>query len=140
MFNRFKKRNLPSARKSPEEYLKNFFNVRDDLQHLPNDEIIKIQKDNTLPYAVCTLSVDSDLNISNIIRTACIFGAEKAIVYGRRKIDRRALVGSQNYIDIERIDGVDDFGNIVADGFFEVMNKYNYVPVIWNKGESILKT
>lgn len=82
-----------------------FFNVRSDLQGLPLENIVEEQKRNVLPFSVCALNLSGELNIGTMIRTAVIFGAEKFYIFGRRKFDRRSLVGSNNYIEIEAVDG-----------------------------------
>ena len=35
-----------------------------------------------------------------MIRSACLFGAEKFYIFGRKKYDKRSTVGAENYIDI----------------------------------------
>ena len=74
------------------------FNVHDNLKNLSVPELRKICDSDRLPFAMCLLNVTGDMNCGSLIRTACLFGAEKVSVVGRRKFDRRGLVGSNNYI------------------------------------------
>lgn len=102
------------------------FNVHDKYKHLTIPELKEINNRDTLPFAVCCLNITGDLNVSNIIRTSCIFGAKKVIVIGRTKFDNRGLVGADKYIDVEthsilnyeKLDiEVDSFNNIIKDYF-----------------------
>lgn len=84
----------------------NFFNVRDDLKSLSVEEIRKHQPKHN--FSVCCGNVTGDMNLSNIIRSAVIFGANKVYIIGRKKFDRRGMVGANNYIDIEFVGGMID--------------------------------
>jgi len=78
-------------------------NVRDELQSLPQEEIVRISRENTNPAAVCCLNLKGDNNLGMIMRTASNLSMSKVILLGRRFYDRRTAVGMQNYITIERI-------------------------------------
>lgn len=82
------------------------WNIRDDLkgkslEHIKNSRT-------SLPFAIGLINVKGELNIGMSIRTAEIFGAESAWVIGKKRFDLRSTVGSQNYINIYKVD-VDDF-------------------------------
>jgi tRNA G18 (ribose-2'-O)-methylase SpoU len=83
---------------------------------------------------VCGFNVAGSLNIGMMIRAACLMGAEKFIVFGRRAYDRRSCVGSQNYLDIERYDGYDSDGNFSKERFDQIMETLNYFPVFVETG------
>lgn len=119
--------------------VENGFNVRDDLKQLTAEEIAKINSESAFPYAVCALNLEGDLNIGMMARTSILLGASRFIIYGRRKIDRRSLVGAQNYLPIDRIGGLDtdEAGNYVSfeTGTFDrVMEQYNYLPIFVEQG------
>ncbi len=76
-------------------------NVHSYLQHLSVPELQETQKRYSLPYVVAAVHLTGDLNISNMIRSAVVFGASKFILVGKKRFDRRGCVGSQNYIEIE---------------------------------------
>lgn len=76
------------------------FNVVDAYKHLPVEELKQIADANRLPFAVGLANITGDLNTGVIIRTSCVFGAEKVFIFGRRKYDRRSTVGAHHYIDI----------------------------------------
>jgi len=111
-----------------------FWNIRDDLKGLPYAEIVADQKANTQPFAACILDIDGNLNTATIIRSACSFGAEKTFVFGRRKIDRRGLVGAQNYVEIERVDGIISQDKLDYEKFHKLMEDNDYTPVYAETG------
>ena len=53
----------------------NAFNVRDELQNLPIEQIKNYQPKNG--FAICCLNILGDLNIGTTIRSAVMFGADK---------------------------------------------------------------
>jgi tRNA G18 (ribose-2'-O)-methylase SpoU len=91
------------------ETLCTYFNVADVFKTLSLADVQAFQKNNSLPYAIGILNLKAGLNISNIIRSAVVFGAEKVFIIGRRRFDRRGCVGATNYIDLHYIEkDVDD--------------------------------
>lgn len=105
-----------------EQRLKNIndkFNVRDELQHLSVDGIMEHQPKND--FAVCIMNILADGNCGNIIRSSVLFGADKVFIGGRRRFDRRSCVGSQNYIDVENLDGFDSESQNI--NYIEVIEK-----------------
>jgi tRNA G18 (ribose-2'-O)-methylase SpoU len=109
------------------------YNVHDHLKSLTVPELQSVSKKDNLPFGVCLFNIQYDMNFGNIIRSACIMGAERVVVMGKRKIDRRSCVGSQNYIDIVKADGlVED--TIDMNVFVDTMEKFNYYPVFMETG------
>jgi tRNA G18 (ribose-2'-O)-methylase SpoU len=78
-------------------------NVRDDLQSLEVEEIVRIAHQDTHPSAVCCLNLRGDNNLGMIIRTASLLGMSKVFILGRRMYDKRTTVGMHNYITVDRI-------------------------------------
>jgi len=107
-------------------------NVYSALQHLSVPELKLLNDQTRLPFGVCILNLVGDLNTGIIMRTACLMGAERVIVFGRRKFDRRSAVGSQHYIDIEQENGWTDATHetLCPEKFKAVMAKFNYLPVM----------
>jgi tRNA G18 (ribose-2'-O)-methylase SpoU len=120
-----------------EDTLKANFNVHDRLKHLSVAELREINEADRLPFAVCAFNVAGDLNIGVMLRTACLMGAERFLVLGKRHFDRRSCVGSYNYIPVDRIGSPDlrsgDY-TISPEQFKEVMAQYNYTPVFIETG------
>lgn len=120
--------------------VENGFNVKDEYKTKTVEELRDICSNVSIPFRVCALSVEGDLNIGMMARTASLLGAEKFYIFGRRKFDRRSLVGAQNYLPIERIDGLDENGKISLDKFVEFVWNERLNPVfIEQSGEDIRK-
>jgi tRNA G18 (ribose-2'-O)-methylase SpoU len=83
------------------DWIENMYNVHDHLQHMEYEQILEVQRKETLPFAVAAFNLAGDLNISNMVRSAAVFGAQKFYLIGKKRFDRRGCVGAQNYIDIE---------------------------------------
>jgi tRNA G18 (ribose-2'-O)-methylase SpoU len=81
-------------------------NVITKFADLPSYEIKRICTENAYNYANLSLNIHSNLNIGNMIRSSNLCGCKKFIIFGRRHFDKRSAVGSTNYIEIERINGV----------------------------------
>jgi tRNA G18 (ribose-2'-O)-methylase SpoU len=123
-----------------QESLSNYWNVRDEYKTLNINELKDICLKDARPFAVCAINVTGDLNLGVMIRTACLMGAERFIVYGKKGYDRRSTVGAQNYIDVVKAGSIDRYGNHDIDysEFFPTMNRYGYEPVFCETGgESI---
>lgn len=117
------------------------FNVHKRYDGLSVPELQDICKKDQNPFAVCALSVTGDLNIGSMIRTASLYGAEKFLVFGRRKFDRRGVVGASNYIEIETVNGlITDSGELSFDCnlFWATMSSNGYTPIFVEQGGEIL--
>lgn len=87
-----------------EEY-DNGLNVHSHLKDRTIPQLQAMQQSDTLPFQVMFFNLMGDMNIGSMTRTACVSGASKVWVFGRRKFDRRGLVGCNNYIQIEQVNG-----------------------------------
>lgn len=121
-------------RETIEQTLDNTFNVRNEYKNLTVEELQEIAKKDFLPFRVCAINIEGDLNIGMMIRSASLLGAEKFYVFGRRKIDRRSLVGAQNYIPIQRINGFDVDGEVDLDKFIELCAVDKLFPIMCETG------
>ncbi len=118
-------------RKAIEETYNNFWNVRDEYKTKSLDDLVAISNSDRLPFAVCVINITGDLNVGMMMRTACLMGAERFIIFGRRKYDKRSTVGAQNYIEVVRIDAMIDDKNIDVSKFHLMMEDYHYVPFMF---------
>jgi len=137
------KTDLVNFKEISQEISNNSFNVRDDLKQMTVEEIREINQQDRLDYQVMALSLTGDMNIGNIVRTSLLHGAEKVWVYGRRKFDTRGAVGSQNYIDVERIYGFEGDGNTMqfdVDQFRKIVLDNHFTPVFVEQGGMTLGT
>lgn len=112
------------------------WNVQDQYKGLSLDDLRAISDQARLPYAVCAINITGDLNIGMMLRSACLMGAERFIIYGRKKFDKRTTVGAQNYIDVVSIDAKESTHSIELnyDNFFTTMSEYGYAPVFFDTG------
>lgn len=126
-------------------------------------EVKEDMKFNTnLKFNVMTLSVNSCLNIGNIIRTSNLTGVDKFFVFGKRKYDKKSSVRAYKYANIIRISedfplGIDEKNNkdlvdritkikldssdyiFNTDVFISVMKKYNMIPIFVEQSSKSIK-
>lgn len=115
--------------------LNNGFNVLDQYKNHSLDELKVIQENDQFPFHVLFFNLTGELNLGSMVRTACLSGAKKAWIFGRRKFDRRGLVGANNYIKIEQVNGFeDDSLAFSVDKLNSLLTDNNLVPVIVELG------
>lgn len=95
--------NIGKIREESLEKSNSPLNVHDHLQGMSVDDLKAVSLRDRLPWHTLCLNVTGDLNVGTIIRTSHCLGASSVIVFGRQKIDNRSLVGSANYIRVERV-------------------------------------
>lgn len=118
------------------ELMNNPANVRAMFKEMTLDESREYCVRDRFPVDACFLNITSDLNVSAGIRSLHLMGIDRIFVLGKRKLDRRALVGAEFYSDIVRLDGlnVDDL-TISEDVFLEMVNSNaDYFPVFVEQG------
>lgn len=113
-------------------------NVRDDLKSKTVEEIVSIQAQACLPYAIAVINVNGDLNLGMMMRSGVLFAAERMLTFGKKRYDRRSTVGAHNYIELVQIESELE-GHVVPRAIFdEAMNHYCYQPVFMeNSGQDI---
>lgn len=114
-----------------EDAISNGWNVRDDLKNDSLEVLKALQKAASLPFAVCAVNITGDLNLGIMMRTACIAGAERFIIYGKHGYDRRTTVGAHHYIDIVKAGSIDRGGSMEVDWsqFHSTLRNLDYIPV-----------
>lgn len=120
------------------------FNVSDEYMGLSFADLFDIQRKNTLPVRGMALNTYGDYNISSMIRTSSILGFEKFYIFGRRKFDRRGLVGANHYIDIVPVHGLTEKyttePKICPEKLKKFLNENNISPIVMEiDGEDIRK-
>lgn len=116
------------------------FNVADEYKHLSLEELKAVAHSRRLPFAVALANITGDLNTGVIIRTACVMGAEKVFVFGRKKYDRRSTVGAHHYVDlmhydVERPDGTFDWHTTL-----HTIRVNGYTPILIEQGGAPLQS
>ena len=109
-------------------------NVPDHLKHLSVPELKQITAEHTFPFWVMTFNVLGDMNVSTVIRSAHLLGAEQCVVFGRRKIDNRGLVGAANYTPVDKVWGVDENLHLQVPTFVNYCESNHVLPVFVEQG------
>lgn len=122
----------PKHQKILEDDALNAFNVRDEFKKLSLEEINDIQP--KLGFSVCLLNLTGSLNVGNIIRSSVAFGANKVFLAGKKRYDKRSVVGANNYIEIISLPFMIDENNIDVEKCLEEIEKYDYTPVLCETG------
>lgn len=117
-----------------EKINQNNFNVHDQYKHLSVEELKEICRSEQNPFSVCLLNVTGDLNVGVSIRSASLMGAERVFVFGRRKFDNRSLVGADKYIEVVKLDGMNENLEIVPEEFEKFLHSSGYLPVFVELG------
>lgn len=130
---------------------------------------IKINKKNekintNLKFNVLILSVNSCLNVGNILRTSNLTGVDKIFIFGKRRYEKKSAVTAHKYCNIIRInedfpDGIDE--NISENKkilenktkikldesdyifntelFINTMKKFNQIPIFVEQSNKSIK-
>lgn len=67
----------------------------------------KISEKLSLPLHLMLFNISGDANIALSIRTAAVYGCSDVWIVGKKKFNKRALVGAHHYINIHKIATVD---------------------------------
>ena len=105
------------------------FNVQDQFKSWRYEDVVEHYRRIALPFAVASINVQGDLNIGNIIRTACVFAARDFFILGRRRFDRRSTVGATNYIPFTA--GPEE---LTVENLNFFLNERGYRPVFIEQG------
>jgi tRNA G18 (ribose-2'-O)-methylase SpoU len=115
--------------------INNYWNVRDELKHLPKEKILEIANSSTLPFAVLMLNVTGELNLGMTMRTASLMGAELFIIYGLPKFDGRSTVGAHNWLNIKIVDArIPDSVELDYSKLSPLLSELGYTPVFFDTG------
>lgn len=97
-----------------------------DYYHYFSTEAIKADLDTKRHnFSVLVSNVFYDFNIGAVIRNANAFLAEKVIIYGKAKYDKRGTVGTHNYTNfkvVKEIETLDELGDIYLIGVDNLPN------------------
>lgn len=110
------------------------FNVANEFQHLTVDDLKVLANARRLNYAVALANITGDLNAGVIIRSACVLGAQRVFIFGKRKYDRRSTVGAHNYIDITHYEAFNESELFDWTMALHTIRVNGYTPVIIEQG------
>lgn len=103
-------------------------NVADYMKWMSEEETEKYLSEKRLNFDVLILNILFDNNAGNIVRSANAFGAGEIILYGHKKFDRRASVGSEFYSHFKHLKFVEDLD--------ELFKQYDDIVAIENVDKS----
>lgn len=83
-------------------------NVHDILKPYPEETVKHVSHQLLAPYAMMLFNCHGDFNTAITVRSSACFSATEVITVGRRKFDRRPLVGAHNYIRMTRLAEIED--------------------------------
>lgn len=128
--------NLAEERQKDISNMQNIQNVRNEYKNMSVEECKQKCFEDRFEFDACFLNITSDLNVSTSIRTLHLLGAKKIFVMGKKKLDRRALVGAEFYQDIQYLGGLDMKTLEIDDSvFLELINRdENYFPIYVEMG------
>lgn len=107
-------------------------NVIDEYKPLSNEEIKIDLKKKSLPYAVCGQHINGDFNISQLMRSANHFGAEKFFYFGKKRFDPRAAVGTQHYVDIQFLSSIEELKKLKETYTFVGLENTNSTNMLYD--------
>lgn len=118
-------------------------NRPDYLKWMSDGEVKKYLAERKLNFGILIVNVLYDNNAGNIIRSANAFGAQEIILYGHKKYDRRASVGTEFYLDFKHIKYVEDLDSVFSeyDVSVAVENTKDAIPLqdfSWTKDKRTL--
>ncbi len=104
-----------------ERYSSWMYNVEDRFKDKTTEEIRQILRETAFPYAVMMENWAGDFNCSSLVRNANAFNAREVFYVGDKRIDRRGMVGCQNYTDFHWLPTIDDL--------LSLKSRYTFVGV-----------
>ena len=84
------------------------YNIDDNYKKFDPILYKKISEKLSLPLHLMLFNISGDANIALSIRTAAVYGCSDVWIVGKKKYNRRALVGSHHYINIHKVDTVNN--------------------------------
>lgn len=112
----------------------NGLNVHNNLKNKTVAELRNICDSDRNPFGVVCLNVLGELNIGTMIRNSTLFGAQEVMVLGRRRFDKRGVVGASNYVSVTKIDAMLDDMTIDPNVFVSELKKRNWCPIFAELG------
>lgn len=126
--------NYKEIRKSDLTAANSCWNVHDHLKEKTLTDLQAVSKLDRLPWHTMALNLTGDLNVGTIIRTSHCLGASSVIIVGRTKLDRRSLVGAENYITVERYRTVDEKFQLDVGEIASILETKKLTPIFCESG------
>ena len=127
-------------------------NIKKEFKDKTEEEIKYEVDTQSYPYHIIALNIHGCLNIGNMMRTSNLCGCKKFIIFGRRYYDKRSCVGTDKYINYDRVDGIksgvmNELKTILGSEdylldpniFLDYIQKNNILPVFIEQDEKSIK-
>lgn len=109
-------------------------NVLPEFKDMTVAERKEICDQDRLPYSVAILNVTGELNIGTIIRNSLLMGAREVLIIGRRRFDKRGTVGAENYMNVDRLEAMQDEINLDCDKVRSIFAERKLYPIFVEQG------
>ena len=76
-------------------------NVIEILKNQEEEKLIKISKSFQNDFDVMIFNFNGSLNVGNVMRLSCIYGAKNYHIIGRKIYDSRSCVGANKYLNVK---------------------------------------
>lgn len=126
--------NFQEVRKQELEQSNSCYNVHDHLKNYTLEELQLTSQADRLPWHTMAINLTGDLNVGTIIRTSHCLGASSVIIVGRTKLDRRSLVGAENYISVEKYRTVDENFELNVAEIADIFESKKLTPIFCEAG------
>jgi tRNA G18 (ribose-2'-O)-methylase SpoU len=90
-------------------------NIIDFYHYWDHDAIIADLDSKRNNFTVLCCNLGNDFNIATVIRNANAFLAEKVVIYGNKRYDRRGTVGTHLYTRFQHVKTIDDLEDYIMD-------------------------
>lgn len=140
----------PLSQQAVQDYERNF-NVVSWIQKADAKTIYQVNENLKYAYCIGMMNVNGGLNIGMMVRQAVIYGCQDIFVFGRKKFDRRATVGADNYITITHVSGENETKDPEKEGkpiknndpidaqvFLRTMQQHKLIPIFVEQGGILL--
>ena len=126
--------NFQEVRKHGLEQANSCWNVHDRFKGYTLEELQLSSQADRVPWHTMAINLTGDLNVGTIIRTSHCLGASSVIVVGRTKLDRRSLVGAENYTTVEKYRTVDENFELDVREIVSMLEEKKLTPIFCEAG------
>lgn len=104
-------------------------NVVDKYKTWANEDIKNDLVKNALSCGVLCQNIEGDFNLGNIMRTCNSFGIVDFYYFGKKKLDKRSMLGCFNYMNINHLSSIEEV--------LKLKEKYTFIGIENNVKDTI---
>lgn len=119
-------------------------NIVDYYKYWLTEDIVKDLDRKRNNFSILCSNIQYDFNLGSVIRNANAFLAKEVLLYGRKKIDTRACVGTHHYTHFKHVKDIEDLAEIAKDknnvfiGFDDLHNAKPLESFSWPKDKHVI--